>query len=342
MPGGTEGISGSCLGGFNVGIQNNLNESKLKAALKAVEYMTSEEVQKEIVSEYNILSGIASVYDDEKVCSKVDCEIYKNLQPIARPTLDTDNYDEYSVEIRQYAYDINEIKTLNGKNYQVCQAKNFFIKSIEFIFAVIHILKMSTTLILIFLEWGIKDIHNDINVFVYVIYINSVLIIAIFFIFPLIKTNDYILFFAINQGSYLIYVLTNFFFLYELRIVSYFIKEYSKKDEILEDINKYLRKEINLETVNSNNNYNGNSDNSANNNSNSNKSRNNSRRWSTKIIDLHRRETICKKEKEITSNSLNPNLFCESKGESIKGTSISKENSQHIITEKSNIINEKI
>eukprot|EP00833_Pecoramyces_ruminatium_P007420 jgi/Orpsp1_1/1181452/evm.model.c7180000077258.1 len=103
--GNKEGISSAGVGGLNVGINNQISDEKIKAAVKAVEFFTSKEIQKKKILEYKALSAIQSLYTDEDVCKVIDCEVMKNLQPIARPGNITNNYDEYSFQFRNY---INE------------------------------------------------------------------------------------------------------------------------------------------------------------------------------------------------------------------------------------------
>ncbi|KAL6598131.1 periplasmic binding protein-like II [Neocallimastix sp. 'constans'] len=85
LPGIKEGISGSVVAGYNLGITNNISPEKLEASIIAIKYLTSKELLKKIFLIENILAGIDSLYDDEDICKKIDCETMKNIQPIHRP-----------------------------------------------------------------------------------------------------------------------------------------------------------------------------------------------------------------------------------------------------------------
>jgi len=99
-----EGVSGTSVGLYNVGI-NKYSKNK-KYAAKVIEYITSYDVQKyNITLNYQMFSGLNALYDDEDVCKNFDCKLAKNMQPIARPSNLTNNYDEYSAEFRSYLYD---------------------------------------------------------------------------------------------------------------------------------------------------------------------------------------------------------------------------------------------
>ncbi|OUM63614.1 hypothetical protein PIROE2DRAFT_9759, partial [Piromyces sp. E2] len=106
LPGIKEGISGSALIGYNIGIDSNIGEDKKESAIEAVKIMTSKEFQKSQVLEGTIISGISSLYNDTEVCSKVmGCEIYNTIQPIAKPVNKIVDYIEYSKKFTTYFYD---------------------------------------------------------------------------------------------------------------------------------------------------------------------------------------------------------------------------------------------
>jgi len=67
--------------------------------------MTSKEVQKKFIMERGLFSSILSLYEDNEVCEKIDCEFYKSFQPIARPTSFTNDYNHYSETFRNHIYD---------------------------------------------------------------------------------------------------------------------------------------------------------------------------------------------------------------------------------------------
>eukprot|EP00833_Pecoramyces_ruminatium_P013860 jgi/Orpsp1_1/1187892/evm.model.d7180000060996.1 len=55
--------------------------------------------------EHKSFSGIKSLYDEKDICINKDfCEIFKNAQPVARPSSLTNDYNKYSEKFRYYAY----------------------------------------------------------------------------------------------------------------------------------------------------------------------------------------------------------------------------------------------
>ncbi|OUM63393.1 hypothetical protein PIROE2DRAFT_61324 [Piromyces sp. E2] len=67
LPGVKEGISGSVIGGHNVGINSFISPEHKEAAIKALEFISSYDIQKQYVLSNGVLSGIPSIYDDEEI-----------------------------------------------------------------------------------------------------------------------------------------------------------------------------------------------------------------------------------------------------------------------------------
>jgi len=113
LPGHKEGLSASCIGGFLLIVNNRISEKKKKAAGKVIEFLLSKEIQKEYMLNKEKGSARYDIYNDEELCSKFDCELYKKLQHVARPS-DVDDYSGYSYEFRkniyQFLYD-NKLST---------------------------------------------------------------------------------------------------------------------------------------------------------------------------------------------------------------------------------------
>jgi len=105
LPGLHEGISGSIIGGYNLGICQYSNGEKKKAAIEAFKYITSREVQKKYVIENDIFSGIIDLYDDVEVCEIADCKFRKRVQSLGRPSSNLYDYDTYSKKFRNYIYE---------------------------------------------------------------------------------------------------------------------------------------------------------------------------------------------------------------------------------------------
>ncbi|ORX84161.1 periplasmic binding protein-like II [Anaeromyces robustus] len=104
-PGNKIGISGSAIGGYNVGINKYSSDTKKKASIKVIEYITSKDIQKKIITEKKLISAMTSLYDEEDICNVVDCEFFKSLQPIGRPITKMLDYNSYSEKFRNYIYE---------------------------------------------------------------------------------------------------------------------------------------------------------------------------------------------------------------------------------------------
>ncbi|ORX46909.1 hypothetical protein BCR36DRAFT_455298 [Piromyces finnis] len=108
LVGKNEGVSGTIIGGYNIGVCKYIDEEHRDAAIKVIEFFTSEEYQKKLATIKKVSSGMRSIYDEEEVCKIVDCEMEKQHQPIAEPNNIDNNYNEFSNTfysiIRSYFY----------------------------------------------------------------------------------------------------------------------------------------------------------------------------------------------------------------------------------------------
>ena len=102
LPGFKKGISASTVGGRNIGISKYISDERKKAAVEAIRYLTSYEVQKEYIIKSKRLPAIDKLYEDENVCQVIDCELGKSIQLLARPGTLTADYDEYSFQFSSY------------------------------------------------------------------------------------------------------------------------------------------------------------------------------------------------------------------------------------------------
>lgn len=104
IPGNKDGISGSVIGGFNIGINKYINDYRKNAAIIVFEFITSKALQKKIIKNYKFLSAIPSLYDEEDICTNINCNIIKKIQFITRPTSNFTSYSEYSDTYRDIIY----------------------------------------------------------------------------------------------------------------------------------------------------------------------------------------------------------------------------------------------
>ena len=112
MPGWKEGISAAMIGGMDVGISKYIDEERKLAAAKVLDFFLSLEEQKRIVMNRKTFSGIQSLYNDDEVCSVVDCNLYRNLQLSLRYHQEREDYEIYNKNIRKYVYEfVNGNKT---------------------------------------------------------------------------------------------------------------------------------------------------------------------------------------------------------------------------------------
>eukprot|EP00833_Pecoramyces_ruminatium_P017269 jgi/Orpsp1_1/1191301/evm.model.d7180000084792.1 len=121
LVGNKEGVSGSCIDGFNVGINSYINDQRKKIAAELLKLMTSKEVQKKLLMNKQSLTALDELYEDVEVCEVINCDLIKKIQPIERPATLVSDYDSYSFHFRMYLEeflygDETASKTLNRIN----------------------------------------------------------------------------------------------------------------------------------------------------------------------------------------------------------------------------------
>jgi len=114
LPGLKEGISGSMVLGYNMGIVKNLNEVKRNAALEVVKYFTSKKYQKNMFKNGLCTTALTEVLKDEDVCVNAPCDVVNKVQFIGIPKFikdESENYkDSYKKYIYQFLYENKSIK----------------------------------------------------------------------------------------------------------------------------------------------------------------------------------------------------------------------------------------
>ena len=104
LPGIKEGISGSIISGYNLGIANSILPEKLEASIIAFKYLTTKEFKKKLSFIQNKYLGIDSIYEDEEICEKIDCETIKKLQLTSRSFSKYYEFDDYNQKIINYIH----------------------------------------------------------------------------------------------------------------------------------------------------------------------------------------------------------------------------------------------
>ncbi|ORY73348.1 hypothetical protein LY90DRAFT_636059 [Neocallimastix californiae] len=112
LPGVKEGISGSALWGYNIGINKNLKKENRNNIKQILSYLCSKDTHRKITIEKKLLTPISSLYEEEEVCKNVDCKLFKSIQPILRPTSEDNN--NYYFNFLNYFYEyLFQKRTLN-------------------------------------------------------------------------------------------------------------------------------------------------------------------------------------------------------------------------------------
>ncbi|ORY55562.1 periplasmic binding protein-like II [Neocallimastix californiae] len=105
LPGKKMGINGSILGGFNIGINKNIEKEKIEASIKVIQYLFTERFQKEvIVKQLGLITALSTLYDDEESCRYINCDMMKEIQFYLRPSSTMKDYEHFSDRVLKYFY----------------------------------------------------------------------------------------------------------------------------------------------------------------------------------------------------------------------------------------------
>ncbi|ORX79253.1 periplasmic binding protein-like II [Anaeromyces robustus] len=110
FPGWKKGILGSFSIPYNFAISRYIDDNQKKAAVKVLEFMTSESTQKNVIIKNSLFSAIDKLYDDPEVCQLTNCEFVKSVQPFTAIDYTSPEFNERYLEryqhyVFEYLYD---------------------------------------------------------------------------------------------------------------------------------------------------------------------------------------------------------------------------------------------
>jgi len=99
LPGLKEGISGSTILEYNIGITQHINEQKHKEAIEVVKFITSREYQKKLFMS-GFASGMTELMDDEEACKVAKCDLLRRIQFTGEPHFIKNNLENTEKNIK--------------------------------------------------------------------------------------------------------------------------------------------------------------------------------------------------------------------------------------------------
>jgi len=130
----------------------------------------------------------------------------------------------------------------DGESFEKCKFNGIYSIIIPFIYKLLVILLM---LFLVFVEWNISTTVYDMKPIVMIIYID-VLFIILIFVFHIINIKNYIGYFILQSISTFVVSLSNYIFIYGIRVFLGFVR---KKDIKLQFINNINEKFVNEKSL---------------------------------------------------------------------------------------------
>jgi len=165
IPGKIAGISGTVGVANNVGISKYVSEERIQASLEFLKYISLKELQKKYVIGNSLMSATISLYDDEEVCSIVDCDIVKDAMPLTITQFDKDAFgseyynQKYTDCLFDYLYGnktaeetVKRIKSLTGIHKLNLKTDDSIIGIIIFIVVILTLTLIVGSISLLFIK----------------------------------------------------------------------------------------------------------------------------------------------------------------------------------------------
>jgi len=106
IPGLKEGISGSMILAFNMGITNNITEERKKAAIEVIKFFTSKEYQRNLFKDKMALTALRELLEDEELCKNELCDLIKRMQITGEPDFIKNGPENYEKKYQKYIYQL--------------------------------------------------------------------------------------------------------------------------------------------------------------------------------------------------------------------------------------------
>ncbi|ORX78209.1 periplasmic binding protein-like II [Anaeromyces robustus] len=173
LPGYNNGVSASYLQSYNIAINSYSTNNARDAAIEAVTYITSREVQEKFTIEKGIISGIYDIYNKGQICDEFDCNLITSIQPIN--PIYSDKNNDYLTECKQYITDylggkktasdtLNAIANLSKTYIFSINSDDYVLSFIVLMITIILSVCMLSSIIFIFIkkyESFFKFLSND-------------------------------------------------------------------------------------------------------------------------------------------------------------------------------------
>ena len=165
LPGHKIGVSGTVVIPNNFAINNQIEEDRKKAAVEFMKYISLKETQKKYIINNFMLSGITELYDDEEVCSVIECDVMKDSYPFSFMSNDVNLFadDNYHIKYRsilfKYLFDDEPLIDVLKKIEDITKIYIFSLKTddsyiglIIFIILLIFSTSMISSLLFLFIK----------------------------------------------------------------------------------------------------------------------------------------------------------------------------------------------
>jgi len=158
LPGKNENVSGTIIIPNNFAVNKYIDEDRKRGAVEFMKFISLKETQKKYIISNKMFSAITELYDDEEVCSQIDCNVMKEAYPFSFMSNDEDffaddNYHtNYKLNIFDYIYNNKDVTEVLKKIEDITKFYQLSLKTDDYTIGLILFIVYLVFLIIIILS----------------------------------------------------------------------------------------------------------------------------------------------------------------------------------------------
>ena len=165
LPGRKEGVSGTYVKSTNLSISKYIDEERKRAAIEFLKFASLKETQKKYIINNYMFSAMTELYDDEEVCSVIECDVVKDAYPFSLKTNDVNYFgnDDYNKKYQKillnYLYKDEPLSVALKNIEDITKIYKFSLKTddskaglVIFIVSLLFFVCMILSIILVFMK----------------------------------------------------------------------------------------------------------------------------------------------------------------------------------------------
>jgi len=146
LPGYKNGVSGTIVIGVNIAISKYSTEEKKRAAAEFLKFISTKENRKKFIINRGVYSYVNELYDDEEVCSVINCNVIKGAEPLSSIDSDIDDFsnnnyiEKYMNSFYEYLFNDKNLNSVIEKIDNLLAVHSLSLESSSFCYLAVFIL----------------------------------------------------------------------------------------------------------------------------------------------------------------------------------------------------------